>query len=156
MLYKGCLLTPFSKGKGKPCLKYLASTGVHCTLRVAGWKPTNNHIEITVGFFNLHKGWLSLHRGHSVNILIWRTMHLSSVVPANDTEETCSDSKFSSPRAGIEPGTSSTRGKCANHWATMLLFCQGFAMWLITHECEAIQWGHTPYFSPFNYFAFII
>ena len=61
--------------------------GVLCTLRVAGWKPTSNHIEITVGFFNLHKGWLSLHRGHKVNVLIRRTMDLSSVIPANDTRE---------------------------------------------------------------------
>ena len=63
------------------------SAGVLCTLRVAGWKPTSNHIEITVGFFNLHKGWLFLHRGHPVNIPIRRTMHLSSVIPANDTRE---------------------------------------------------------------------
>ena len=63
------------------------SAGVLCTLRVAGWKPTSNHIEITVGFFYLHKGWLSLHRGHPVNVPIWRTMHLSSVIPANDTRE---------------------------------------------------------------------
>ena len=63
------------------------SAGVHCTLRVAGWKPTSNHIEITVGFFNLHRGWLSLHRGHPVNVSIRRTMHLSSVIPANDTRE---------------------------------------------------------------------
>ena len=63
------------------------SAGVHCTLRVAGWKPTSNHIEITVGFFNLHRGWLSLHRGHPVNVPSRRTMHLSSVIPANDTRE---------------------------------------------------------------------
>ena len=63
------------------------SAGVLCTLRVAGWKPTSNHIEITVGFFNLHRGWLSLHRGHPVNVPIRRTMHLSSVIPANDTRE---------------------------------------------------------------------
>ena len=42
------------------------SAGAHCTLRVAGWKPTSNHILIAVGFFNLHKGWLSLHRGHGL------------------------------------------------------------------------------------------
>ena len=58
-----------------------------CTLRVAGWKPTSNHIEITIGFFNLHRGWLSLHRGHPVNVPIRKTMHLSSVIPANDTRE---------------------------------------------------------------------
>ena len=68
------------------CFRAL-SAGVHCTLRVAGWKPTSNHIEITVGFFNLHRGWLSLHRGHPVNVPIRRTMHLSSVIPANDTRE---------------------------------------------------------------------
>ena len=56
------------------------SAGVLCTLRVAGWKPTSNHIEITVGFFNLHRGWLSLHRGHPVNVPIRRTMHLSGSV----------------------------------------------------------------------------
>ena len=55
------------------------SAGVLCTLRVAGWKPTSNHIEITIGFFYLHKGWLSLHRGHPVNVLIRRTMRFSSV-----------------------------------------------------------------------------
>ena len=63
------------------------SAGVHLTLRVAGWKPTSNHIEITVGFFNLHKGWLSLHRGHPVNVPIRRTVHLSRAIPANDTRE---------------------------------------------------------------------
>ena len=63
------------------------SAGVLCTYRVAGRKPTSNHIKITVGFFNLHKGWLSLHRGHPVNVPIRRTMHLSSVIPANDTRE---------------------------------------------------------------------
>ena len=35
-------------------------------------------------------------------------MHLSSVIPAKRVRTP----KFSSPRAGIEPGTSSTRGKC--------------------------------------------
>ena len=45
------------------------SAGVLCTLWIAGWKPTSNHIEIIVGFFNRHKGWLSLHRGHPVNFL---------------------------------------------------------------------------------------
>ena len=63
------------------------SAGVLCTLRVTGWKPTSNHIEITVGFSYLHRGWLSLHRGHPVNVPIRRTMHLSSVIPANDTRE---------------------------------------------------------------------
>ena len=29
----------------------------------------------------------SLHRGHPVNIPIRRTMHLSGVIPANDTRE---------------------------------------------------------------------
>ena len=62
------------------------SAGVFST-RVAGWKPTSNHILITVGFFNLHRGWLDLHRGHPVNVPIRRTMHLSSVIPANDTRE---------------------------------------------------------------------
>ena len=41
-------------------LFWVLSAGVLCTLRVAGWKPTSNHIKITVGFFNLHKGWLTL------------------------------------------------------------------------------------------------
>ena len=48
---------------------------------------TSNHIEIIVWFFNLHKGWISLHRGHPVNVPIRRTMHLSSVIPANNTKE---------------------------------------------------------------------
>ena len=65
------------------------SAGVHCTLRVAGWKPTSNHIEITVGFFNMHRGWLSLHRGHPVNVPIRRTMHLSSVIPIIITLLSC-------------------------------------------------------------------
>ena len=34
-------------------------------------------------FFDLHRGRLSLHRGHPVNVPIPRTMHLSSVIPAN-------------------------------------------------------------------------
>ena len=92
------------------------SAGVHCTLQAAGWKPTRNHILITVGFFHLHKGWLSLHRGHPVNVPIRRSMLLSKSIPANDTRE----SVFRlSLWAGIEPGTSSSRGKSANHWATI-------------------------------------
>ena len=63
------------------------SAGVHCTLPVAGWKPTINHIKITVGFYKLHKGWLSLHMGHPFNVPIRRTMNLSSVIPANDTRK---------------------------------------------------------------------
>ena len=64
------------------------STGVLCTLWVARWKPTSNHILlITVEFFNLHRGWLSLNRGHPVTVPIRRTMHLSSVIPVNDTRE---------------------------------------------------------------------
>ena len=46
------------------------SAGVLCTLQIAGWKPTSIHIKLTVGFFNLHREWLSLHRGHPVNIPI--------------------------------------------------------------------------------------
>ena len=38
-------------------------------------------------FFNLHKRWLSLQMGHPVNVQIRRTMHLSSVIPANYTRE---------------------------------------------------------------------
>ena len=41
-------------------------------------------------------------------------------VPASDKKETCSDTNFSSPPAGIEHGTSSARGQCANHRATAL------------------------------------
>ena len=47
-------------------------------------KAYSNHIEIIIGYFNLHKGWLSLHRGHPVNFRIRRMIHLSSVIPAND------------------------------------------------------------------------
>ena len=43
---------------------------------------------------NLHKGWHSLHWVHPVNVpQIRRTAHLSSVIPANDARESCSDSK---------------------------------------------------------------
>ena len=52
---------------------------VLCTLWVAGWKPTSNHIKITVWFFN--------HRGHPVNVPNQRTAHLFSAIPANDTKE---------------------------------------------------------------------
>ena len=89
------------------------SACVLCTLRVAGWKPTCNHIEIVVGFFSLYMGWLSLYRGHPLNVPILRTMHLSSVSRANDTRE-CPvlTPNFSSIGGEIEPGNSSTRGKC--------------------------------------------
>ena len=41
-----------------------------------------------LGFFNLAaQGVLSLHRGHPVNVPIQRTMHLSSVIPANVNRE---------------------------------------------------------------------
>ena len=94
----------------------LSSIIGRCTLYTPGCRMTCNHIEITVGFFNLHKGWLSLHRGHPVNVPIRRTMHLSSVIPANDTMESVLGHQiFFWPRAGIEPGTSST-----NHWATTI------------------------------------
>ena len=35
-------------------------------------------LQVTVGFFNLHRGWLSLHRGHPVNVPILSMMHLPS------------------------------------------------------------------------------
>ena len=73
-----------------------------------------------VSISKLHRGWLSLNKGHPVNVPIRRTMHLSSVIPANDIRKSGSDTEVSSPLAGIEPGTSSTRGKCHNHWATTL------------------------------------
>ena len=34
----------------------------------------------TVGFFNLHRGWLSLHRGPPVDVPIRRTAHLFSAI----------------------------------------------------------------------------
>ena len=83
------------------------SAGVLCTLWVAGWKPTSNRIKITIGFFYLHKGWLSLHKGHPVNVPIRRTMHLSSVIPANDTRESVFGHR-SFPRRERR----SNRGKC--------------------------------------------
>ena len=46
---------------------WVLSAGVLCTFWDAGWKPTSNHIYITVGFFNMHNGWHSLHRGHPVH-----------------------------------------------------------------------------------------
>ena len=42
---------------------------------------------ITVGIFNLHRGWFFLHRGPPVNVLIQRTSHCFHVIPANDTKE---------------------------------------------------------------------
>ena len=54
-----------------------------------------------------------MHRGHPVNVPIRRTAYLSSVIPANATKgKRVRTPKFSSPRAGIEPGTSSTSGNC--------------------------------------------
>ena len=97
------------------------SAGVLCTLRIAGWKPTSNHIEITVGFFNLRRGWLSLHRGHPVNVPIWRTMHLSSVIPANDIRESVFGHRnFHRLERGSNLGLLAPR-QVPNHWATTLL-----------------------------------
>ena len=73
-------------------------------------------MKATVGFFNLHMGWLSLHRGPPVNVPIRRTVHLSSVIPANDIKESIVGHRnVFSPAAKIEPMTSSTEGQCANH-----------------------------------------
>ena len=80
------------------------SAGVLCTLRVEGWKPTSNHIKITVGFFKLHKGWFSLHRGHPVNVPIRRTMHLSSVIPANERESVFGHRNFPCRERGSNLG----------------------------------------------------
>ena len=44
-------------------------------------------ISITVGFFSLHRVWISLHRLLSVSIPIQRMLHWFSVIPANDTKE---------------------------------------------------------------------
>ena len=44
-------------------------------------------------------------------------------VPASDKKKTCSDTNFSSPPAGIEHGTSSTRGQCASASALALFRC---------------------------------
>ena len=79
----------------------------------AWWKPTSNHVNNCRVYMGL-----SLHRGHPVkwvNVSIRRTTHLFSVIPANDTKESMfGHRKFSSSAAGIESGTSSTRGQCAN------------------------------------------
>ena len=41
---------------------------------------------------------------------------IDSVIPANDNKECMLGHRnFSSPAAGIEPMTSSTKGQCANH-----------------------------------------
>ena len=60
-----------------------------CTLYTPGcrMKAYKYPYLITAGFFNLHKGWLSLHRGHPDNVPIRMTMQLSSVIPAYDTRE---------------------------------------------------------------------
>ena len=122
------LLLPISEQLAKACAFFLyvlpgarfraLSAGVYCTLWAARWKPTRNHIFITVGLFNLHKGWLSLHRGHPVNVSIRRSMLLSSVIPANDTRErkrvqTLAASGYRTWDLWHQKGTS-------NHWATML------------------------------------
>ena len=63
-------------------------------------------------YLNYHRELLPLHRRHDPKMV-----HLSSVIPANDTnkESMFGHQNFSSRRVGIEPLTSSTRGKCANH-----------------------------------------
>ena len=78
----------------------------------AWWKPTSNHVNYCRVHILPAQGapvkW--------VNVSIRRTTHLfSSVIPANDTKESMfGHRKFSSSAAGIESGTSSTRGQCAN------------------------------------------
>ena len=58
-----------------------------------------------------------------VNVSIRWTTHLFSVIPASDTKESMfGHRKFFSSVAGIESGTSSTRGQCANHQATTLSY----------------------------------
>ena len=49
-------------------------------------------LEDTIGFFNMHKGQLSLH-SLTGDIQIQRMMHLSSVIPEKDTRESGSDSE---------------------------------------------------------------
>ena len=75
--------------------------------------------KLLIGFFNMHMGWLSLHRGHPVNILIRRTVHLSSVIMSNDTMESMLGHKYSSPQAGSNLCPLAPEA-CANHWATTL------------------------------------
>ena len=53
-------------------------------------RSQDESLQVTISkllFFNLHKGWLSIHMGHPFSVPIRRTSHLSSAIPANDTQE---------------------------------------------------------------------
>ena len=74
-----------------------------CTLYTPGcrMKAYKKPFRITVAFFNLHRLWLSLHRGPPVNVRIQRTAHCFHVIPANDTNESVfRHRKFPCPSLG--------------------------------------------------------
>ena len=75
-----------------------------------------------VGIFNLHRGWLSLHRGPPVNVPIRKTAHCITSFLQMARREACWYQQIFLA-AGIEPGTSSTRSQCANHSATSFPRC---------------------------------
>ena len=84
--FSECPPVPFS-GCGKP----------YCTHRFC-------RLKASVWLFSQHMVWLSLHRGPPDNVLIRRTVHLSSVVPANDSKESMFGHRiFFSPAAGSNP-----------------------------------------------------
>ena len=68
-----------------------AGTIILCTLYNLGLKDDGLLVTISInrtgGFFNLHRVYLSLHRGPPFNVPIGRTLHCLEVMPANDMNE---------------------------------------------------------------------
>ena len=92
---------------------------VHPGLQDEGLQVT---ISNYVGFFNLHRVWLSLHRGPPVKVPIRRKAHFSCHTCKWHEWKRVWTPKIPLPKPGIDPGTFSSRGQCAHHWATMLSF----------------------------------
>ena len=74
-------------------------------------------------------------RGPPVNVPICRTAHCIMSFLQMTRRKHVRTNKFSSPLAGIEPGTSSTRSQCANHLANSLL-CLEIGELMVTHLCN--------------------
>ena len=66
----------------------------------------NEHGDRTgVGIFNLHMGWLSLHRGPLVDVPIRTMTHCVHVTPANDMKSRVfGPPNFPRSRGGSNPG----------------------------------------------------
>ena len=115
--------------QAKACLSYLFhwdTDVVHCTVRVAEWRPISNHWELpngsltcTVGgggggWFSLHSGGEGGWGGSSSDVPIRRTAHCFHVMPANDTKESVLGHRNTLDYAyWIDPDTASCRGKCS-------------------------------------------